>query len=294
MAYTLAHLSDPHLNPLPRPRPVELMGKRATGFVNWLRSRRHVHDMAVLARVTADIRACRPDHVACTGDVTHIGLPAEFTAAGRFLDALGPRDDVSFVPGNHDAYVHASLAPLAREMAPWTQSDDGAPGYPWLKIRGHVALVGLSSAVPTGPLMAWGKIGAAQLDKAEALLARLKHQGLVRVVLIHHPPHLAGGHRGRELKDASAFEAMIAKVGAELVVHGHNHVTSLDWIAGAGAPAPVVGVASCSVGLRDYVEKAGWHLFHIPADGAPIRMERRGLVAEAEVGLLEERTLAPP
>ena len=128
MTFKLAHLSDPHLNPLPRVRARDLMGKRATGFANWLRSRRLVHDMLVLDRIVADVAVHDPDHVACTGDVTHIGLPQEFQAAMRFMTRLGPVEAASFVPGNHDAYVSSSLAALDRSMAQWAQGDDGSAG----------------------------------------------------------------------------------------------------------------------------------------------------------------------
>jgi 3',5'-cyclic AMP phosphodiesterase CpdA len=283
--FRLAHLSDPHLNPLPRVRVLDLMGKRATGYANWLRSRRHVHDMDLLDRVVADIAAEKVDHVAMTGDVAHIGLPAEFLTAIRFMERLGPKEHVSFVPGNHDAYLPSSLAALSRDMAPWCRSDEGAEGYPWLKVRCHVALIGLSSAVPTGPLMAWGRLGQEQIDKAEMLLRYAQKRGLKRVVLIHHPPHIGGAKAGRELKDAAAFEAMISEAGAELVLHGHNHKTSLAWI-GQGGRVPVVGVASASMGLRSHGEKAGWHLIRIPDGDAPIIIERRGLTPTGGIGEL--------
>ncbi len=294
MAFTLAHLSDPHLNPLPRISPRQLIGKRALGYANWVRSRRHVHDMALLGRLVDDVLAQAPDHVACTGDVTHIGLPAEFATAVSFLGRFGPRDHVSFVPGNHDAYLPSSLAALGETMAPWCRSDDGAAGYPWLKVRGGVALIGLSSALPTGPFMAWGRLGREQIDKADMLLRYAARRGLKRVVLIHHPPHVGGAKAGRELKDASAFEAMVAAAGAELVIHGHNHRTSLAWLEGPSAktPAltPVLGVASCSMGTRAHGEKAAWHLIHIPDDG-PIRVEKRGLTPAGVIGLLGETVL---
>jgi len=38
-AFTLAHLSDPHLPPLPEPRASELAGKRVFGYLNWRRNR---------------------------------------------------------------------------------------------------------------------------------------------------------------------------------------------------------------------------------------------------------------
>ena len=41
--FVLAHLSDPHLGPVPTPRLAELAGKRALGFLNWHRKRRAIH-----------------------------------------------------------------------------------------------------------------------------------------------------------------------------------------------------------------------------------------------------------
>lgn len=289
--FRLAHLSDPHLNPLPRVRLRELAGKRVTGYANWLRGRRKAHDMPLLDRIVADIHTAAPDHVACTGDVSHIGLTLEFEQAAHFLDRLGPREKVSFVPGNHDAYVRASLAPLTAAMAPWCRSDDGAHGYPWLKVRHGVALIGLNSAVPTGPLMAWGRAGAEQLDKAEMLLRYAAGRGLRRVVLIHHPPHVGGAKRGREMKDADAFERMIVEAGAELIVHGHNHRTSLGWIRGPDSEVPVVGVACCSMSPSSHGERAAWHLFEIPEKG-PITVQKRGLASDGSIGPLDDLVLA--
>ena len=57
MTFVLAHLSDPHLAPLPQPRLAELIGKRATGFVNWRRKREAIHRPEVLARIVADLKA---------------------------------------------------------------------------------------------------------------------------------------------------------------------------------------------------------------------------------------------
>ena len=39
-SFKLAHLSDPHLPPLPKARLSELAGKRVLGYLNWTRNRR--------------------------------------------------------------------------------------------------------------------------------------------------------------------------------------------------------------------------------------------------------------
>lgn len=291
--FKLAHLSDPHLGPLAGFSLHQLFGKRATGYVNWRRKRRHAHDMDILALIVADIRAQMPDHIACTGDVSHIGLPNEFKTAVTFLDELGPRETVSFVPGNHDAYTRSSLKALAYHLGEWVTGDDGHTGYPWYRRRGPVALIGLNTGVPTLPLMATGKVGRDQIAKAEILLDRARDEGLIRVVLIHHPPYVGGARRSRELVDAAAFEAMLARKGADLVIHGHNHRFSLAWRPGQGRDVPIVGVPSASIGPLGHGEMASWHLFRIEGDAtAPhITLEQRGFELDGTVMRRQEIAL---
>jgi 3',5'-cyclic AMP phosphodiesterase CpdA len=156
--FRLAHLTDPHVGPLPRPLLRELLNKRLTGWFNWHRSRRELHDMELLAELVADIHAQSPDHIACTGDVSNIGLPDEWPTSRVFLNGLGRPEAVSFVPGNHDAYVPGSLEGLLAEVAPFTRGDDGVEQrFPYLRRRGAMAFIGLSSAIPTLPFVASGR-----------------------------------------------------------------------------------------------------------------------------------------
>jgi 3',5'-cyclic AMP phosphodiesterase CpdA len=284
----LAHLTDPHVGPLPRPQVRELLNKRLTGWINWRRGRRDMHDMEVLAELVADIRAQAADHVICTGDVCNIGLPEEWKTSRVFLESLGDPEVVSFVPGNHDAYVPGSLEGLLAEIAPYTRGDDGAERcFPYLRRRGVVALIGLSSAIPTLPFVATGRLGRRQIEDAEEMLAELGRDcDCFRVVLIHHPPHRGGADSGRELTDARRFEAMLARVGAELVVHGHNHVGSLAHLAGPRGPVPIVGAPSASTRGGALIDKAGYNLFTIGRDetGFLLSAELRGLKPDGSVG----------
>jgi 3',5'-cyclic AMP phosphodiesterase CpdA len=157
--------------------------------------------------------------------------------------------------------------------------EDEAPTFPYLRRRGPVAMVGLSSAVPTAPFVASGRLGRRQIAAAERLLGELSHETCFRVVLIHHPPHVGGAKAGRNLTDAAAFEAMIARVGAELVIHGHNHVGSLAWLESPKGRVPIVGAPSASSRGGAIVEGAGYHLYTIGSDdsGFVLSAERRGL-----------------
>ena len=212
MSFTIAHITDPHLSPAPMPGFADLRLKRFMGYVNWKRGRERLNDMALLARLVADLRAQRPDHVAVTGDLVNIGMPAEFRRAAVWMKTLGDPADVSFVPGNHDAYVRAAMPLLETTFAPWTTGDSPrrAAIFPYLRVRGDVAIIGLTSGVPTGPLMATGKLGKAQLAAFAELLDETGAKGLARVVLIHHPPTVGGAPSLRGLSDAVAFERSCA------------------------------------------------------------------------------------
>jgi 3',5'-cyclic AMP phosphodiesterase CpdA len=121
--FLLAHLSDPHLAPLPAPRPGKLASKRLLGYLNWVRKRRAIHRRDVLATIVADVHAARADHIAVTGDLVNIALPAEIENATRWLETLGPPTQVSLVPGNHDAYVPGAAAQCMRVWAPYMAGD---------------------------------------------------------------------------------------------------------------------------------------------------------------------------
>ena len=298
MPFTLAHLSDAHIGPLPHARRRDLIGKRITGYINWKRGRATAHDMDVLAAVVTDMRNQAPDHVAMTGDILNIGLPGEYPLAAAWLETLGAAGtQVSFVAGNHDAYTRGALPTLARTFAPWTRNDTtGLSGYPYLKVRDGVALIGLCSGVPRAPFIASGRLGHLQREICEDLLADAGRRKLARVIMMHHPPKIdePTGHLGRGLTDHMAFRAMIARVGAELIVHGHNHKLYVDHMPGPTRMVPVVGVPSASAVKGALRNRAGYHLFDIERVGEEVRIagRARGLLPGLnEIGDLGALTL---
>jgi 3',5'-cyclic AMP phosphodiesterase CpdA len=286
----LAHLSDAHIGPLPRPKLIELAGKRLTGYLNWTRARRRTHNMETLASLVADLLAQQPDHIAMTGDVLNIGLPAEYPRGRAWLEGLGHPRDVSFTPGNHDAYVRGALPHLAATFAPFAANDgESHASFPYLRVRGHVALIGLSSAIPTAPFLASGKLGERQLNALAERLEQTKKARLARVIMVHHPPHRKGSRPGRGLDDCAAFEAVLARHGAELVIHGHNHHSSVAYVKSAGGRTPIVGVGSASAVPGSLNHRAAYHLFEISTatHGWHIEAEVRGLLSNPlEIGSL--------
>jgi 3',5'-cyclic AMP phosphodiesterase CpdA len=290
--FRVAHLTDLHATPA-GPAFADLSGKRFLGWLSWQLRRRHAHQERVLEALLADLGAQAPDQIVVTGDLTNLAGEQEFPAARAWLERLGPPARVSIVPGNHDAYVPV---PVERGVALWSEyveSDVTGPDsppkgeFPTLRLRGRLAVVGLSSAVPTPLFQAAGRVGAAQLERLEPLLARLGREGLFRMVLIHHPPEAGVVSRRRALRDASAVRSVLARAGAEIVLHGHTHHMRVGSLPGPDGPIPVVGARSASdVGARPE-KRAQYHLYEVePLAAGPggrfrIRMRVRGYDPEA-------------
>jgi 3',5'-cyclic AMP phosphodiesterase CpdA len=294
--FVLAHFSDPHLSPLPRPRLSELMSKRLVGYINWNLRRWPHHDPRALAAILDDLLARRPDHIALLGDLINICLPDEFAMAAKFLAGVGPPNGVTLVPGNHDAYVRATRETYLSAWGEYLRGDAestyaGEP-FPFVRKRDKVALVGVSTALPTLPFLATGTVGKAQLDRLARLLPALERDGFFRVVLIHHPP--AGRRKPHKiLTDAAAFRAVIAAHGAELILHGHDHRRSNLMIPGPRGDVPVLGVPSASSPPTDD-KPAAYNLYRIDgARGAWIcETETRGFAADGTIATLARSRLS--
>lgn len=287
--FTLAHISDIHLPPLPSLRLEDLSLKTGLGALNWYRRRRHVHSRTALDKLVADMMAQEPDHVAVTGDLTNIGHRAEFEGAARWLHALGSPKQVTVVPGNHDSYdASAANAGLAH-WAPYMYGETPAGGetrhgttFPFVRFvgNGKIALIALSTATATPIFQATGRLGGAQLAALEQILDDLGRKSILRVVLLHHPPLPGQAGRMRALKDADRLDQLLRRSGAELVLHGHNHRRMAAFPHGPGGPIPIIGVPSASLGRSQHGDLARYHLFDFSPAGGPdwqIGWRARGL-----------------
>jgi 3',5'-cyclic AMP phosphodiesterase CpdA len=295
-AFTLAHLSDPHLGPLPTARLRDLAGKRAFGYLNWTRNRHKFHRRDVLDALVSDMQAQAPDHIAITGDLVNLALEAEFAPSQAWLESVGAPDRVTVIPGNHDAYVRATRHRHAEAWGHYFDGDDRRDGVPFpsLRRRGPLALISVSSAVPTPPLMATGRLGRTQLDALEVVLAGLSAEQAFRVLLIHHPLH--SDSRVKRLTDSSKLLPLLKQYGVELILHGHDHVHSTIWIDGPDSAIPVIGVPSASAVAHGRYPGAAYNLFSIERDGDAWRCEQtiRGIDDKLRVQELRRTALEAP
>jgi len=296
--YRLAHLSDVHLAPLPTPRLRELVSKRVVGYTNWRRNRAMSMTADSLDALVADMHAQKPDHVVVTGDLTNLALREEFTNARLWLETLGPPERVTAIPGNHDAYVPRAHHRFRALWAPWMAGDiaeEGTGGevehvgsalFPFLRRKGPLALIGVSTARASAPFMATGRVGGRQTERLKTLLAEAGAERLFRVLLIHHPPKLVDPRKTlRRLTDGARFRRAVAESGAELILHGHEHIRSVTAIEGRHGPVPVIGVPAGS-GPPVGGPKAGGYALHEIEVGErdyQLTVAHRGFDAEGRI-----------
>ncbi|HEX5060098.1 MAG TPA: metallophosphoesterase [Kofleriaceae bacterium] len=257
----LAHCSDLHLLSHDGARWLDLANKRWIGAMNLLSNRSRHYHVDAFDHMVDDMNAQGIEHVLCTGDVTNLALEQEFKfARGKFDRLAGGPDHVTVIPGNHDAYVAEGIAHFATVFDEyhradtdwqWTDADrdvddpDDDLRWPIVRVRGELALIGVSTSRATPWFTAYGRIGAGQLARLRKALSDPRLANRARLVAIHHPP--AGkraANKIRGLRDHTSFAQVIAEVGADLIVHGHEHQDLTDQLLGPAGPIPVRGIAS--------------------------------------------------
>jgi 3',5'-cyclic AMP phosphodiesterase CpdA len=257
----LAHCSDLHLLSHDGARWLDLANKRWIGAMNLLSSRSRHYHVDAFDHMVDDMNEQGIEHVLCTGDVTNLALEQEFKfARGKFDRLTAGPDHVTVIPGNHDAYVAEGIAHFATVFDEYHRTD---PGWQWsdadcdpddeaddlhwpiVRVRGELAVVGLSTSRATPWFTAYGRVGAGQLARLRKALTDPRLANKARLVAIHHPP--AGkraANKIRGLRDHAAFADVIKEVGADLIVHGHEHQDLTEELIGPVGAIPVRGIAS--------------------------------------------------
>lgn len=263
---TLAHISDVHLAPLPPVRWTELANKRALGYLNW-RLRRHTSLSGNgLETLVNHMLEQKPDFTAVTGDLVNLGLQAEAITALDWLKAIGSPDDVCVSPGNHDSYVRGSFEHNNASWGAYMSGETlGPEQFPFVRRIGDVAIISCTSSVPSAPTLAIGRFEQDQADRLARILKMMGEAGYFRIVLIHHPPNLEARHPRLGLYGARRFREAVARNGAELILHGHTHKSSIFAIPGLTGDVPVVGVAAAGAAHREdgHEDPARYNLFKI-------------------------------
>jgi len=272
--FRLAHISDMHVLP---PAGVHwremLLNKRITGWVNTRIRRGRVYRRRYLEMVLD--AASRADHLVITGDVTNLALDSEYHETLRLLERRAGGAEITLIPGNHDLYLPRvsregrfahHFGAFVRSDLPDLAVDVAAGAYPFVKLRGPAAIIGLSSAVPRPPFIAAGYVGHEQLRALSAILDHPEVAKRVPVILIHHPP-VDSRHRILQLRDgladAASLREVLATMRRGLVLFGHLHVRVRCRLGALD----VVGASGAALDHPNDSVRAGYNLYELDDDG---------------------------
>jgi 3',5'-cyclic AMP phosphodiesterase CpdA len=295
--FRLAHISDTHIM---APEGVQwrelFFNKRITGWANTRLRRGRVYRRRYLEAVLQ--AASCADHLVITGDVTNLALEGEYREACRLFGAAGT--EISIVPGNHDLYLSAIsregrferyFGSFMRSDLPDLQVRTAAGAFPFVRLRGPAAIIGLSSAITRPPFVTAGYLGQGQLRAFKAILEHPEVARRVPVILVHHPPvdsrdRLRRLHDG--LADAASLRRLLTPLHRGLVLFGHHH-TRMRCRYGA---LDVVGASGAALDHPDDSIRAGYNLYTIDAGGV-VGMEAH-VVDPATSGLRRIEVAARP
>jgi 3',5'-cyclic AMP phosphodiesterase CpdA len=254
--------------------PSRLFNKRLTGYANLRLRRGHRHKPEPVRAAARAMRELDVDHVVITGDVSNLALEREFDRVRDLLvDELGMTPDrVSLVPGNHDVYTSGSVR--ARRFASWFShymkcdlpEITGDHGFPFVHLRGPVAIVGLSTAVSRPPFVASGKLGREQLARLAKIVDHPEVKRRTLIVLQHHPIHNPVSWPKTLLEglwDAAAEARVLSRVAHGLVLHGHLHRRMSRPLTTEKGVMHAVGATSASMLHDDEHRMAGFNLYEI-------------------------------
>jgi 3',5'-cyclic AMP phosphodiesterase CpdA len=302
----IAHFSDIHVLALEGVKPHRFLNKRLSGYLNLRLKRGHIHRSHYVRTIAREITRTHIDHVVITGDITNLALESEFEAARSLLEddlGLAP-NDVSIVPGNHDLYTRGALSAkrFTRYFARFLESDlpelavdIGLGHFPFVRFRGPLAIIGLSSAVPQLPFVAAGKLGRAQLDALSRILEHPKVKEKTPIVLLHHPAH---NPRSRlktlleGLHDANELARRVEHCSHGLILHGHLHRRQRKALPTRRGELHVVGATSASLHHEHEAKMAGFNLYEFDEGGRLITVEAHVLSADGETFRVSDVPLA--
>jgi 3',5'-cyclic AMP phosphodiesterase CpdA len=125
------------------------------------------------------------------------------------------------------------------------------------------------------------------------MLTQAGAAGRFRVVMIHHPPLGSATARHKRLIDAEALGEAVAAAGAELIIHGHDHVHALTWLAGPSGRVAAIGVPSASAAQVSGHHAGAYNLYRV--GGVPrawtCEVISRGILPSGAVGEIRRYAL---
>ena len=174
---------------------------------------------ALVGPLITTVRGVAPDLVAISGDLTQRARSHQFKQARSFLDAL-PKPQI-VVPGNHDIPLHNVFARFLEPLTKYQRyiTADLQPIYE----DPEMVIIGVNTA--RSLVVKGGRINEFQVSRLREKFCSFA-DGVIKVVVTHHPFDLPEGHNERDLVGRAKMAMTgLAECGADLFLAGHLHVS---------------------------------------------------------------------
>ncbi len=229
-------------------------------------SQREEIDDAVL-RLAAELD---PELVLCTGDLTHRNRRDQHERAAAFLRSLDR--PLLVVPGNHDL----PAIPPARWATPFSAFHRVWPETEPAYVSESLAVIALNSVRPLKYQR--GALDVDQVEHAAAIL-RGAPPGALRAVALHHHVAAAPWRTGkRSIPRRAKVLAALGEAGADLVVSGHTHqssvVASAEFLGAGRVGSGVVLATTAGLGRprsSRHAEACGLNVYEAGAGALRVR-----------------------
>ena len=240
----IAHLSDVHV--LER-RSNETSSYSLSTRVVSIHRRLDGEARAIKMKLALDsAKRARADHIVISGDLTELGTPKQFERFAEVLhdSALAP-EQVTLVPGNHDAYDSRDgwKRAMAGPLRAYAASSAGEPGH--VVDRGGFAILPIDASRHQSIARSGGELTSDAADALERRTFDLALQKKATIVVLHHPPfgnssnpwHFIDGLRGY-----GRLLNLLEKHPNLHLLHGHRH-RIIDRIVGGTGKNRVFGAS---------------------------------------------------
>ncbi len=180
---------------------------------------------AVVELVVSKINEISPDVLVVSGDLTQRAKSDEFKQARAFLDRL-PKPQI-VVPGNHDVPLYHVFNRFLRKLDKYQRyiTSELTPTF----IDDEIAIVGVNTA--RSFTIKGGRISDEQIAYIQGRFRGL-HDGMLKVVVTHHPFDLPEGHDEDDVVGhAEKAMPMISNCGGDVFLAGHLHVSNIETTA---------------------------------------------------------------
>lgn len=246
----VAHLSDLHL------LSDDLRSRSwAARFVSLHRPLDVAGRKRKFSRALRTAHARGAEHVVLSGDLTEVGALAEFeTLAELLVDSPFAPEQITLVPGNHDAYTARDGWKRAFDgpLAAYRRTSSVTPGVVTPVDLGSVVLLPVDTTCYQSVASSSGVFTQDAGDSLDQHLRSLDEASAPRVIVQHHPPFprkSAAWQYIDGLQGWARLEHILLSHPSLALLHGHMHLI-VTRVLGSMHHARVFG-ASATVDDRD-------------------------------------------